>query len=74
MRPGDRRRAEGRQGFLSSSTTVDQAITNGTPIVKVGTPVFTEQLAVSVDKSGPTDADFMAALNQIIPTCTRTGR
>jgi len=54
------------EGFLSSSTTVDQAIANGTPIVKVGSPVFTEQLAVSVDKSGPADTDFMAALNKII--------
>ncbi len=54
------------QGFLSSSTTVDQAIANKTPIVKVGTPVFVEQLAVSVDKSGPPDTDFMAALDTII--------
>ncbi len=54
------------QGFLSSSTTVDQAIVNKTPVVKVGTPVFVEQLAVAVDKSGPPDADFMVALDQII--------
>jgi polar amino acid transport system substrate-binding protein len=54
------------QGFLSSSTTIDQAIVNKTPIVKVGTPVFVEQLAVSVDKSGPPDTDFMAALNKIV--------
>ncbi len=61
------------QGFLSSSTTIDAAITNGTPIVKVGAPVFTEQLAVSVDKSGPNDSDFMAALNQIIPAMHADG-
>jgi polar amino acid transport system substrate-binding protein len=54
------------QGFLSSSTTIDQAIVNKTPIVKVGTPVFVEQLAVSVDKAGPADADFMDALNKIV--------
>jgi polar amino acid transport system substrate-binding protein len=54
------------QGFLSSSTTVDQAIVNKTPVVKVGTPVFVEQLAVSVDKSGPPDADFMVALDKIV--------
>ncbi len=54
------------KGFLSSSTTVDQAITNGTPVIKVGDPVFTEQLAVSVDKSGPDDTDFMAELDTII--------
>jgi polar amino acid transport system substrate-binding protein len=54
------------EGFLSASTVIDSAITNKTPIVKVGTPVFVEQLAVSVDKKGPPDADFMTALNKII--------
>jgi polar amino acid transport system substrate-binding protein len=54
------------EGFLSSSTTVDQAIKNNTPIVKIGDPVFTEQLAVSVDKSGPDDSDFMTALDAIV--------
>jgi polar amino acid transport system substrate-binding protein len=54
------------EGFLSSSTTVDAAIANGTKIIKVGDPVFTEQLAVSVDKSGPADTDFMAAVDQIV--------
>jgi polar amino acid transport system substrate-binding protein len=53
-------------GFLSASTVIDSAIENKTPIVKVGTPVFVEQLAVSVDKKGPPDADFMTALNKII--------
>ena len=53
-------------GFLTSSTTVDQAIKNGTPIVKIGEPVFTEQLAVSIDKSGPDDTDFLARLKTII--------
>jgi polar amino acid transport system substrate-binding protein len=54
------------EGFLSASTVIDQAITNGTPIVKVGTPVFTEQLAASVDKKGPVDTDFVAAVTKII--------
>jgi polar amino acid transport system substrate-binding protein len=54
------------EGFLSASTVIDQAITNKTPIVKVGTPVFVEQLAVSADKSGPPTADFMAAVDKII--------
>ena len=53
-------------GFLSSSTTVDAAIANGTPIVKVGAPVFTEQLAVALDKSGPSTADFLVSLDKII--------
>lgn len=53
-------------GFLSASTVIDQAITNGTPIVKVGSPVFTEQLAASIDKSGPPDTDFLPAVSKII--------
>ena len=66
VRAGHRGRTQGRRGFLSASTVIDSAITNKTPIVKVGTPVFVEQLAVSVDKKGPPDADFMTALNKII--------
>lgn len=53
-------------GFLSSSTTVDAAIQNGTPIIKVGDPVFVEQLAASADKSGPDPTDFTAAVSKII--------
>jgi polar amino acid transport system substrate-binding protein len=54
------------EGWLSSSTTVDGAIKAGLPLVKVGTPVFFEPLAVAVDKSGPADTDFVPALKQII--------
>jgi polar amino acid transport system substrate-binding protein len=54
------------EGFLTSSTTVDAAIENKTPIVKVGAPVFTEQLAAALDKKGPNSADFLLALNKII--------
>ena len=54
------------EGFLSSSTTVDAAIENGTPIVKVGDPVFVEQLAASADKSGPDPSDFIAKVSKII--------
>lgn len=54
------------EGFLTASTVVDSAITNGTPIVKVGAPVFTEQLAVSVDKSGPEPTAFVDEVSKII--------
>jgi len=54
------------QGFLTSSTTVDAAIANGTPIIKVGDPVFTEQLAVAIDKSGPPTTDFLPAVSKIV--------
>jgi polar amino acid transport system substrate-binding protein len=53
-------------GFLTASTVIDSAILNGTPIVKVGDPVFVEQLAASADKSGPDPTDFVAAVSKII--------
>ncbi len=53
-------------GWLSSSTTVDQAIADGLPLVKVGDPVFSEPLAVAVDRSGPDPTDFMAKLNEVV--------
>lgn len=54
------------EGFLTSATVIDSAIKNGTPIVKVGDPVFIEQLAVSVDKSGPATGSFVTEVNKII--------
>jgi polar amino acid transport system substrate-binding protein len=54
------------EGFLTSSTTADSSIKNGTPVVKIGEPVFVEQLAASADKSGPPTADFIAAVSKII--------
>jgi polar amino acid transport system substrate-binding protein len=53
-------------GFLTASTVVDSAIQNGTPIIKVGDPVFVEQLAACADKSGPDPSDFIAKASQII--------
>jgi len=54
------------EGWLSSSTTVQAALDQGMPLVKVGDPVYYEPLAVAVDKSGPDDSDFMPILTQII--------
>ena len=53
-------------GWLSSSTTVAQAIKDGTPMVPVGAPVFYEPLAVATDKTGPAHAELQAALAQIV--------
>jgi polar amino acid transport system substrate-binding protein len=53
-------------GWLSSSTTVQQAINDEVPIVTVGDPVFFEPLAVATDKSGPEHAQLQAALDQIV--------
>jgi polar amino acid transport system substrate-binding protein len=54
------------QGWLSSSTTVDAAISEGLPLVKVGDPVFSEPLAAAVDKSGPDPTDFMAKVDEVV--------
>ncbi|MEX1170016.1 MAG: transporter substrate-binding domain-containing protein [Chloroflexota bacterium] len=54
------------EGWLSSSTTVDQAIAEGLPLVRVGDPVFSEPLAAAVDKSGPDPTDFIAKVNEIL--------
>jgi polar amino acid transport system substrate-binding protein len=54
------------EGWLSSSTTVAQAIKDGLPLITVGDPVFYEPLAVAVDKNGPAHADFMQALDVIV--------
>ncbi len=54
------------EGWLSSITTVDGAIKAGLPVVKVGDPVYFEPLAVSIDKGGPADTDFLPALKKII--------
>jgi polar amino acid transport system substrate-binding protein len=54
------------QGWLSSATTVQQAIDEGLPLVKVGEPVFFEPLAVATDKSGPDTTTFVAKLDEIV--------
>jgi polar amino acid transport system substrate-binding protein len=54
------------QGWLSSSTTIDQALKDGLPLVKVGDPVYSEPLAVAVDKGGPDPTDFVAKLDEIV--------
>ena len=39
------------QAFLTSNTVVEAAIAEGVPVHKVGTPVFSENLAVVFDKN-----------------------
>jgi polar amino acid transport system substrate-binding protein len=46
--------ASGRKDFvayLTSATVVDQGIAQGVPVVKVGSPVYSEDLAVAIDKA-----------------------
>lgn len=54
------------QGWLTAGPTVQSAIDQNQPVVKVGDPVYFEPLAVAVDKSGPSDADFMPVLKAIV--------
>jgi polar amino acid transport system substrate-binding protein len=54
------------EGWLSSSTTVDAAIADGIPIVKVGEPVFYEPLAAAFDKGIEDNDSLVAAVDQII--------
>lgn len=61
------------EGWLSSSTTVDQAIADGLPLIKVGDPVFSEPLAVAVDRSGPDPTDLMALINEIVTAMHEDG-
>jgi polar amino acid transport system substrate-binding protein len=51
------------EGWLSSDTTVAQAIKDGLPLVKVGNPVYSEPLAVATDKKGPDPSDFLTWLD-----------
>ncbi|HZY44323.1 MAG TPA: transporter substrate-binding domain-containing protein [Anaerolineae bacterium] len=41
--------------FLTSATVVDQSISKGIPVVKLGPPVFIENLAVAIDKKASKD-------------------
>lgn len=54
-------------GWLSSSTTVAQAVKDGLPVTPVGDPVFYEPLAVAFDKSAPKPPDLLLqAVDQIV--------
>lgn len=52
--------------WISSGTTIDGAITAGSPMVKIGEPIFTENLAVAIDKSGPPHAALLYEIDKII--------
>ncbi len=54
------------EGWLSSITTVDAAVKDGLPLVKVGDPVYSEPLGVAFDKSGPDPTDLVERVNAIL--------
>jgi polar amino acid transport system substrate-binding protein len=53
-------------GWLSSITTVQDAIDDGLPVEMIGEPVFYEPLAVARDKSAPDHDAQLAAIDQIV--------
>jgi polar amino acid transport system substrate-binding protein len=53
-------------GWLTSSSTVEDAIADGLPLIAVGDPVYIEQLAVAADKGGPDPTALIAKVNEII--------
>jgi len=53
-------------GWLSSSSTVQDAIDDGLPLVAVGDPVYTEPLAAAADKGGPDPTALIARVTEII--------
>jgi len=52
--------------WISSGTTIDGAIAAGSPMVKIGEPIFQENLAVAIDKSGPPHAALLFEIDKII--------
>jgi polar amino acid transport system substrate-binding protein len=71
--PTDRKCAESWQsgrhdfdGWLSSITTVADAVADGLPVKAVGDPVFFEPLAVAFDKSAPEHSMLVSTVNQIV--------
>jgi len=62
--------ASGREdfvGYVTSETVVDANIAEGFPVVKLGSPVFSEDLAAALDKSAtlPT-ATLLTEINKIL--------
>ncbi len=54
------------EGWLTSSTTTQQAIDEGLPVVRLGEPVFYEPLAVAFDKSVEDNDSLVAAIDDIV--------
>ena len=60
--------------FLTSNTVVEAAMAEGVPIHKVGTPVFSENLAVAFDKSASKDiARLVEKVSEIIAAMHEDG-
>jgi polar amino acid transport system substrate-binding protein len=51
---------------ITSGTVIDAAVTSGQPIVKIGEPIFQENLAVAIDESGPAHAALLFEIDKAI--------
>jgi polar amino acid transport system substrate-binding protein len=51
---------------ITSGTVIDAAIAAESPIVKIGEPIYIENLAVAIDKAGPEHAALLYEINRII--------
>jgi polar amino acid transport system substrate-binding protein len=69
--------ASGRKdfvGYVTSATVVDANIAAGMPVVKLGAPVYSEDLAVAVDKAATRSTDtLLQAVNNAITTMHTDG-
>ena len=52
--------------LITSGTVIDSAVDSGQPIVKIGEPIYQENLAVAIDKSGPAHAALLFEIDKII--------
>jgi polar amino acid transport system substrate-binding protein len=52
--------------LMTSGTVIDSAVEEGQPIVKIGDPVFLENLSVAIDKAGPAHAALLFEIDRII--------
>jgi polar amino acid transport system substrate-binding protein len=52
--------------LMTSGTVIDSAVEEGLPIVKIGEPVYTENLSIALDKAGPEQAALLYEIDQII--------
>jgi ABC-type amino acid transport substrate-binding protein len=59
--------------YLSSDTIVAGDIDAGVPVVRVGTPVFIESLAVAVDRQSPTATDLAGTVNVLLDALRSAG-
>ena len=61
--------------YLTSGTVIDSNIADGLDVIKVGSPVFSENLSPAVDKSSSFDtATFLTAVDDIVKELHSTGK